>query len=51
MENTKYETKEYIKKVDIAMVVVIIGILLSGIFQYAYILSILACMFIKEDLK
>lgn len=37
------------KDSDIAFVVVLIGIVLSPILHYSWIISIIACLFIKED--
>ena len=41
----------YINKnnIDIAFVIVIIGLVLSTVFNYSWIISIIACLFMKKD--
>lgn len=43
--------KEYLNKThtDIAFVIVLMGLFLSAFISYAWVVSILACFFIKED--
>lgn len=43
----------YINKnnVDIAFVIFIIGLVLSPVINYSWIISIIACLFIKEDIN
>lgn len=35
--------------IDVAFVIALIGILLSLILQYSWVISIIACLFLKED--
>ena len=41
----------YINKnnIDIAFVIVVIGLVLSTVFDYSWIISIIACLFMKKD--
>lgn len=43
----------YINKnnIDIAFAIVIIGLVLSSVINYLWIISIIACLFIKEDIN
>jgi len=45
------QMKTYINKnnIDIAFVIVIIGLVFSTVFNYSWIISIIACLFIKKD--
>jgi hypothetical protein len=45
------KTNTYINKnnIDIAFVIVIIGLVLSTIFEYSWVISIIACLCIKKD--
>ncbi|EET84722.1 hypothetical protein CcarbDRAFT_4830 [Clostridium carboxidivorans P7] len=37
------------KDIDIAFVIVLIGIVISPIVHYSWIISIIACLFLKDD--
>lgn len=41
----------YVNKnnIDIAFVIVVIGLVLSTVFYYSWIISIIACLFMKKD--
>ena len=43
--------QHYLKKsnIDIAFLIVILGIFMSPFIEYSWIVSIVACFFIKED--
>lgn len=43
--------KDYLNKTDtdIAFIIVLMGLFLSAFIPYAWMVSILACFFIKED--
>ncbi len=45
--------QQYLNKnnIDIAFVFVILGILMSSFINYAWIVSMMACLFIKDEKK